>query len=433
MTAPRILLVGGGYVGLYAALRLKHRLRDTAAEITVVDPEDFMVYRPLLAEVASGTLEPRHAVVPLRSTLAGVRLLTGRLTGLDRERRVATVDPVGAPESALEVGYDHLVLGLGAGAVVPDLPGLAEHGIGFNSLAEATYLRDHVLDRLETAASTTDARLRRRALTFVFVGGGYTGVEALAELQDMAAHVLPGYPGVEPRELRWVLVEALDRILTTVPEELSGHALDLLRGRGIDVRLGTKLESAGPNSVTLSDGDTIPTETLVWVAGTAPNRLVGQLGLPIDEHHRLVVDDRLRVQDTPGVWAAGDCAAVPDRVRGGLCPPTAQHAVREARALADNLVATLRGEPTRAFRYRERGQFVTLGRHRAVAQVLGRDVTGLPAWLLRRMYYAAQIPTVNRKVRVSLDWLVGMPFGHDVVDLRSRERPRAAFEDAARH
>jgi NADH dehydrogenase len=357
------------------------------------------------------------------------RLVTGRLTTVDRVHRRATITPYeGDP---LTLDYDHIVVGVGAMARLLPVPGLAEHGIGFNSIAEAAYLRDHVLRQLEIAAAATEPELRRRAMTFVFVGGGYTGVEALAELQDMAAHVLAGYPELDPADPRWVLVEATDRILASVQPSLAERAMGVLRDRGIDVRLTTRLESAADGAVTLSDGTTIPTETLVWVTGTKPNNVVGELGVDLDDHGRVRVDEQLRVIDTDDMWSAGDCAAVPDVVGGGLCPPTAQYAVRQGRALGDNLVAALTGAPGRPFRYHNRGQFVTLGRHKAVAELPGLRLAGLGAWLARRVYYATQIPTVNRKLRVTLDWLIGMPFGHDVVNLGSREQPHAAFQDAA--
>ncbi|HEX3782480.1 MAG TPA: NAD(P)/FAD-dependent oxidoreductase [Pseudonocardiaceae bacterium] len=433
MTATRILLIGGGYVGLYTALRLEHQLTGAEAEITMVDPENFMVYRPLLAEVASGTLEPRHAVVPLRGVLRRTRIITGRLTTVDTAEQVATVVPYDGER--LRLPYDHIVVGVGAMAKLLPVPGLAESGIGFNSVAEAMYLRDHVLRELETAASSTSPERRRKALTFVFVGGGYTGVEALAELQDMAGNVLSGYPELRPDELRWVLVEAQDRILNTVAPSLAEHALRELRDRGIEVRLGTRLDSALDGVAVLSDGTRLPTDTLVWVTGTKPNRVVTDAGLPADEKGRIPVDEFLRARGGTGIWAAGDCAAVPDlRSKGkkGLCPPTAQYAVRQANALGDNLVAVVRGRSPRPFRYRNRGEFVTLGRHKAVGDMLGVKVTDLPAWVARRLYYLSQIPTWNRRLRISADWLIGLPFRHDVINLGSREQPRAAFEDAAR-
>jgi NADH dehydrogenase len=278
----------------------------------------------------------------------------------------------------------------------------------------------------------SDAEHRRRALTFVFVGGGYTGVEALAELQDMASEVLVGYPELRPADLRWVLVEAQDRILNTVPASLAEHALRELRKRGIDVRLGTRLDSAADGVVTLSDGTVLATDTLVWVTGTKPNRVITDAGLPADDKGRIPVDEFLRAEGATGIWSAGDCAAVPDVRTGRLCPPTAQYAVREANALGDNLVATVRGASPRPFRYRNRGEFVTLGRHKAVGEMLGVKVKDLPAWAARRLYYLSQIPTWNRRLRISADWLIGLPFRHDVVNLGSREQPRAAFQDAAR-
>ncbi|MBK1786967.1 NAD(P)/FAD-dependent oxidoreductase [Prauserella cavernicola] len=425
----RIVIIGGGYVGLYAALRLQQKLRTGEAQVTVVNPENFMVYRPLLPEVASGTLEPRHAVVPLRAVLRRSRFVAGSLTSLDTEGKVATVAPEAGPELTLD--YDELVLGTGALAKLLPIPGLAECGIGFNSLAEAVHLRDHVLRQLEIASATTDPELRRCALTFVFVGGGYTGVEALAELQDMATDVLAGYPELEASELRWILVEALPRILNTVSDELAEDAVCELRGRGIDVRVNTQLESAEDGVLTLSDGQEFRASTLVWVAGTKPTPLVKDLDLPVDDRGRIVVDETMRVQGRDGLWAAGDCAAVPDLVNGGVCPPTAQYAVRQGRQLGDNLAERVRGGTPVPFRYRSRGEFVTLGKNKAVGEVLGRRVAGAAAWAARRAYYATQIPTFNRTVRVLGDWLVGMPFGHDVVNLDSREQPRDAFRQAA--
>ncbi|OQO89891.1 NAD(P)/FAD-dependent oxidoreductase [Saccharomonospora piscinae] len=425
----RIVIVGGGYVGLYTALRLQKGLRQGEAEVTVVNPENFMAYRPLLPEVASGTLEPRHAVVPLRAVLRGTHFICGALTGIDSERRVATVQLEAGPPRELE--YDQLVLGLGATSKLLPVPGLAERGIGFNSLAEAAHLRDHVLGQLEIAAATTDPELRRCALTFVFVGGGYTGVEAIAELQDMALDVLEGYPELDRTEMRWILVEAMDRILGTVSEDLADLAATELTARGIDIRTGTLLESAENGVLQLSDGTKLASDTLVWVAGTRPQSIVGRLGLPVDERGRLVVDDTLRVHGRSDVWSAGDCAAVPDPEQGGTCPPTAQHAVRQAQQLGDNLLLTVRGQAVKPFRYNSRGEFVTLGKNKAVGEVLGRKVNGTLAWTLRRAYYATQIPTWNRTVRVLGDWAVGMPFGHDVVDFGSREQPRGAFQEAA--
>jgi NADH:ubiquinone reductase (H+-translocating) len=429
----RILIVGGGYVGLTAARRLERRLEPREARVTLVTPDNFMTYQPLLPEVASGTLEARHAVVPLRRALRRTEIVQGRLHALDHERRIATIGR--SEDEPTGFGYDHIVLGLGSVTRVLPVPGLAEHAVGFSTLAEAVGLRDRVLERLEAASATRDAAVRRRALTFVFVGGGYAGVEALAELEDMARTACRQLPVITPDAMQWVLVEATDRILPALPGDLSGHAVRLLSDRGVDVRLETTLEAVEDGMLRLSDGDTLAADTLVWGAGIRPHPLAADLGLPTTEEGAIEVDAFLRAAE--GAWAAGDCAAVPDPDADGQSPPTAQHAQRQARRLADNLVATLRGEPLSAFRHRPVGELVTLGRRQGVGQVLGRPLTGLPVWLLRRAYYGVRIPTAGRKLRVGLEWLIGLPFAQDTVHLRTQRAPheplrRAADEAAGR-
>ena len=425
---PRVLIVGGGYVGLYTALRLEKTLRPDEAELVLVTPENYMTYQPLLPEVASGSLEPRHGVVPLRKALRRTRLRTGHLVGLDHPARTARVQPYEG--DVREIGYDHVVIGLGSMTRMLPVPGLAEHAVGFNTLAEAIGLRDQVLSRMEAAAATDDPDVKRRALTFVFVGGGYAGVEALAELESMARDAARQFDAIERSDMRWLLVEATDRILPTIPEAQSRYAADILAGRGIDIRYSTTLDEAEDGRFTLSDGEVVEAETLVWMAGVTANRLVTELGLPLTDDDRLDVDPYLRLRDTAGAWAAGDCAAVPSP-DGGTYPPTAQHAVREGRRLGDNLAATLRGQPLSPFRYESKGELVTLGRHEAAGEVAGRQIRGLLPWLARRVYYGSMIPTANRKVRVFGDWLVGLPFGRDVVQLSSTRHPEEPLDEAA--
>lgn len=429
-TRPRILLVGGGYVGLYTALELERRLASHEAEITMVNPENFMVYQPLLPEVASGSLEARHVVIPIRQALRRTRLVTGRVTDVDHGARLVRVEPwEGAP---YDIGYDHVVIGLGSESKVLPIPGLEEQAIGFSNVAEAVHLRNRVLARMEAAAATNDPVARRRALTFVFVGGGYTGVEALGEMQDLARAASPLFPDIGAADMRWVLVEATDRILPTVPESLARFATTVLRRRGIEVLLDTQLESAEGGCLELSNGRRMETDTLVWSAGVQPHPLVAELDdLPSDDVGRLVVDDHLRVRSADGAWGAGDCAAVPDAGGDGTLPATAQHAQREAVHLARNLAATLHGQPTEPFRFRSVGEMVTLGRGRGVAQIYGRNLTGVLPWMLRRAYYAVRVPTFERKLRITVDWLVSLPFRRDVISLGAQERPRAAFRRAA--
>jgi NADH:ubiquinone reductase (H+-translocating) len=428
--APRILIAGGGYVGLYTALRLEKVLEPGEADIYLVNPENFMVYQPLLPEVASGTLEPRHAVVPLRKALKRTNVITGRVTALDPEESRAHVRPHTGEE--YDFDYDHVVIGIGSLTRILPIPGLEERAVGFKTVTEAIYLRNRVLACLEAAESSQDAAARRRALTFTFVGGGYTGVEALAELEDMAQSACALFPTISPNELRWVLVEATDRILPTVSPELSRHAVQVLRARGIEVLLETTLESAEGGKMVLSSGEEFESETLVWMAGVIPNPLLDEFGLPTDDKGRLVVDRCLRIEGVEGGWGAGDNAAVPDG-EGGFFPPTAQHAQREARQIGDNIAATLRGEEPQPFRYDSPGEMITLGRNKGVATLYGRQMAGFLSWAMRRLYYVAQIPTLNRKVRILLDWLVGFPFRREIVSLGSLEDPKEPMREAVEH
>lgn len=426
----RIVIAGGGYVGLYTALRLERQLGAREAHITLVNPDNFMLYKPLLPEVASGTLEPRHAAVPLRIALRRTDVVTGHVTSVDAESRTVLVQPHGGGQRAL--GYDQLVVALGSETRLLPIPGLAEHAVGFNSVAEAVHLRNQVLGRMETAAEAADDAARRRAATFVFVGGGYTGVEALAELEDMARDACRYYPELRPDDLRWMVVEAADRMLPTVDAKLAGDAANFLRSRDIEVRLETTLKSVEDCTLTLSDGESFEADTLVWSAGMRPNGLVSELALPADDKGRLPLDSYLRVTGVDRVWSAGDCAAVPDVETGDLAPPTAQHALQEAHRLGDNLAAAVRGRPFGQFRYTSRGEFITLGMRKGVADVLGRRVEGLPAWALRRAYYASRIPTANRKTRVLADWAVGLPFRHhEVVNLGTLQHPHEPIREAA--
>lgn len=425
MTRPpaRILLAGAGYVGLYAALALEDRLRQGEATITLVNPGSFMLYQPLLPEVASGTIEPRHAVVPLRQVLRRTRFVTGRLQGLDHAARRARVRPVDGP--AFDLDYDHIVLGLGSTSRILPVPGLKENAVGFKSIDEALYLRNHVIGRMEAAEATRDEAVRERALTFVVVGGGYTGVEALAELEDLTRAACSWFPTISPADVRWLLVEATGGILPTVDARLAHYALAELRARGIDVRLETVLESVEGGRLRLSNGETVLSDTLVWVAGVEPNPLIGELGLPTTDDGRLDTDACLRLRRVEGAWAGGDGAAVPDLVAGGLVPPTAQHAQREGTHIGRNIVAVLRGAPPEEFRHRSLGELVTLGRRKGVAQILGRHLRGTPAWALRRAYYLAAFPSTSSKLRILADWLVGLPFRRDIVHVS----PLAGPED----
>src|SRR3954447_15911918 len=337
---PVILVVGGGYVGLYTALRLQKKLSRGRAEVVVVDPQPHMTYQPFLPEAAAGSVQPRHVVVPLRRTLRHCRVITGAVMGLTHAQRRARIAPIeGEP---YELSYDVLVMAAGSVARTLPIPGLAEHGIGFKNVGEAIYLRNHVLPRLDAASSTDDPEVRRRALTFTFVGGGYAGIEAFAELEDMAHYAIEHYyPRLSAADMRWVLVEATGRILPEVDLDMAAWTVKQLTARGMDVRLNTRLESIADGCVVkLSDGDEFASDTLVWTAGTKPNPMLTQTDLPVDERGRVVCEPTLQVRGVPDAWSAGDIAAVPDVTKddGATTAPNAQHAVRQAKRLADNIV-----------------------------------------------------------------------------------------------
>ncbi len=430
---PVILVVGGGYVGLYTALRLQKKLSRGRAEIVVVDPQPHMTYQPFLPEAAAGSVEPRHVVVPLRRTLNRCRVITGALTGLSHAERRARIAPVEG--TAFDLSYDVLVMAAGSVARTLPIPGLAEHGIGFKNVGEAIYLRNHVLARLDAASSTDDPAVRTRALTFTFVGGGYAGIEALAELEDMARYAVEHYyPRLSPADMRWVLVEATGRILPEVDLDMGAWTVKQLIARGMDVRLSTRLESVENCHVRLSDGDEFDSDTLVWTAGTKPNPVLAETDLPLDSRGRVVCEATLQVRGMPQAWAAGDLAAVPDLTKddpAATTAPNAQHAVRQAKQLADNIVAVLSGGEPEPYRHAYAGSVASLGLHKGVAQVYGVKVKGWPAWFMHRSYHVSRVPTFNRKARVVADWTLASLFRREVVSLGQLQDPRREFVFAA--
>jgi NADH dehydrogenase len=403
------LVLGGGFAGSYVARLLGQR------GATIVSLENFMLFTPLLPEAASGTLEPRHVVVPLRLMCPHAELLLGRLTELDAEGRTATVE-TGA--GIFEVGYEQAVLALGSVARALPIPGLAEHALGFKDLADAINLRNHVLRQLEAATAAMDSSNAEAHLTFVFVGAGYAGVEALAELADLVRDALRHYPEL-PRP-RWVLVDAASKILPEIPSRLGDYAAKQLAGRGIEIRVSTTLEAVERSSVVLTGGERIPTHTLVWTAGVSPNPLLAELGLPLDERGRVQVSAHLQVEGREGLWALGDCARVSNSATSGAPdPPTSQHALRQARRLAKNL----RGTPRR-YGYRSLGQVATLGRHKGIALVFGVPLRGFVGWFVTRTYHLYQLPLFSRKLRVVTDWTVSLFFRRDIAELSMLGHPR---------
>ena len=430
----RIVIVGGGYVGLYTALRAQKKLSRGRAEIVVIDPQPNMTYQPFLPEAAAGSVEPRHVVVPLRRTLNRCRVVTGAVVSLSHAQRRARIAP--AEGASYELSYDVLVMAAGSVARTLPIPGLAEHGVGFKTVGEAIFLRNHVLARLDTAASTDDPAVRTRALTFTFVGGGYAGIEAFAELEDMARYAVAHYyPRLSPGDMRWVLVEATGRILPEVDLDMAAWTVKQLTARGMDVRLNTRLEEVSDDgTVRLSDGDAFASDTLVWTAGTKPNPMLAQTDLPLDERGRVRCESTLQVSGLDDAWAAGDLAAVPDLTKdapGVTTAPNAQHAVRQAKRLADNVVAVLRGGQPQPYRHAYAGSVASLGLHKGVAQVYGVKLKGWPAWFMHRSYHVSRVPTFNRKARVVADWMLASVFRREVIALGQLQDPRREFVTAA--
>jgi NADH dehydrogenase len=425
------------YTALHLQRKLKRQLAEGAAEITVVTPDPYMTYQPFLPEAAAGSISPRHVVVPLRRVLPRCRIVIGEADSIDHAKRTATVTTLATAEEGTGpalLSYDELVLAPGSISRTLPVPGLAEHGIGFKTVEEAIGLRNHVIEQLDIASSTRDPAIRDAALTFVFVGGGYAGVEALGELEDMARYASRYYHNIKAEDLKWILVEASDRILPEVGEEMGQYAVRELRGRNIDVRLNTRLSSVENRVAVLDDGARFPTRTLVWTAGVKPHPVLAASSLPLNARGRLDCTARLTVTGTTHAWAAGDAAAVPDLTaaeKGKECAPNAQHAVRQAKVLAENITASLAGQPLTDYRHKHVGSVASLGLHKGVAHVYGRKLKGFPAWTMHRAYHLSRVPTFNRKARVLAEWTLSGLFKREIVSLGSLEHPRAEFELAA--
>jgi NADH dehydrogenase len=422
--AWRIVIAGGGFGGLYAAHTLERVLPPQSAHITLVNDVNFMLYTPLLPGAAAGTLEPRHVVVPLREELDRTDLRLGRVTGADPDRKRLAVDTIEGHRE--EIAYDHLIVAVGSVSRTLPIPGLAEHAIGFKTLAEAIALRNRVLSCLEMAETLEEPDQRAAYLSFVFVGGGYSGVEGLAELQDFAADVIRLYPRCRLQGMRWMLVEAQERPMLEVPRKLSDFTVRELRGRGIEFRIRQTIGQVTDRSVTLSTGEVVPTRTVVWTAGVKPHPVIQRLGLPLTDAGRIEVDRYMRVAGRDDVWAIGDAAAVPDPARKGQpSPPTAQHALRQGKRVAHNVAAAIGKGRRHPFRYRTLGVFVDLGRHQAVASTIGIRWRGFPAWFLARTYHMAMMPGWKRRLRLVVDWTVDLLFPRDASELGQLGHPPA--------
>lgn len=428
-----ILIVGGGYAGFYTAWKLEKKLRRGEARVIVVDPRPYMTYQPFLPEVLAGSVEARHAAVSLRRHLRRTEIVAGRVTRVDHAHKTVTVRPAVGAEYPLE--YDIIVVTAGAVTRTLAIPGVTEHAIGMKHVEEAVAIRDRMLTAFDQAAGLPPGPLRRKLLTVTFVGGGFSGVEGFGELLALAKALVRRYPELSSDELSFHLVEARDRILPEVSDKPGEWVVRSLTKRGAHVHLNAHLLSASGGHVVLSTGEEFDSELIVWTVGNAANPMVhNHTDLPIDGRGMLLVRPDLRVgtegAPVPEAWGAGDDAAIPDLAaeRPGVSTvPNAQHAVRQGKLLARNLIATLRGREPRPYVHHSLGVVATLGLGLGIFQFHRLVIKGFPAWLMHRGYHALAVPTWERKVRVLAVWATAVPFGRDIVSLTSVQHPREAF------
>ena len=443
---PHVLILGGGSVGLTTASELRKTLGAEVA-ITVVDPRPYMTYAPFLPEVGAGSIDPRNVLAPLRKILPGAKVVTGSVSAIRSAENTVVVEL--EDEEKLEITYDYLVVGLGAVPRLLPIPGLAENAIGFKQVEEATAVRDRILANLGEAATTKDPALRKRLLTFTFIGGGFAGGEAVSEAEDMVRDALRYYPDLHSSDIRFVLVDGAPFIFPELTEDQRAYVLNQLRERGIEVKLETFLNSAENGVIKTSDGDEFESDLLVWNAGVKPAPVLSDSevsDLPVVTERgplmgKLEALPDLRVNGADGplddVFTGGDCAAVPDLAsgEGKFCPPNAQHAVRQAKRMADNIARSIQGRPLVDYYHRNLGVMATLGMYKGVCRLqLGEkevDVRGLPAWAMARAYHVYAMPTFGRKASVVAGWATNLISRRDIIGIPQTETPRAAFEYAA--
>jgi NADH dehydrogenase len=426
----RILILGGGFAGAYAARALEKRLRGAPeVEVVLVARENFVLFTPMLHEVAGGDVAVTDIVQPLRKMLRHTRVAVADVEAIDLVKKQVRVKHDGLPR-AIDVAYDHLVLALGAVTNFYRTPGLEEHALRMKTLGDAILVRNRVIDALEVADNLADEAQRKVMLTVVVAGAGFAGVETIGAVNDLLREAMKFYPRLREEMLRVVLVHPGDHILPELGESLGHYAEAQLARRGVEVRLGTRVAGYDGREVALSDGTRIASRMLIWTAGITPPPLLS--GLPCaKDRGRVVANACLEVPEWPGVWALGDCALVPDALSPGkFCPPTAQHATRQARVLADNVAAALRGRAPQPFRFRIIGLLATIGRRTGVAQILGFRFSGIVAWWLWRGIYLGKLPGVQKKIRVALDWALDLVFSKDLVQLPTLRSPAMSEAEA---
>ncbi|NUP19566.1 MAG: NAD(P)/FAD-dependent oxidoreductase [Streptomyces sp.] len=430
VTRPRILVVGAGFAGVGCVRRLERKLSPDDAEITLVTPSSYQLYLPLLPQVASGVLTPQSIAVSLRrSRRYRTRIIPGGAIGVDLAAKVCVVRTI--TDKIVNEPYDYIVLAPGSITRTFDIPGLTDNAYGMKTLAEAAYLRDHVISQLDLADASQDPDERARRLQFVVVGGGYAGTETAACLQMLTHNAVKRYPRLDPSLIKWHLIDIAPRLMPELGEKLGTDAQEILRKRGIEISLGVSIAKAGPDEVTFTDGRVVPTRTLIWTAGVVASPLIATLGAET-VRGRLAVNAEMNLPGHDGVFALGDAAAVPDVAKdeeGAVCPPTAQHAMRQGKVVADNVIAALRGQPLRPYRHKDLGLVVDLGGFDAVSKPLGVELKGLPAMAVARGYHWSALRTNVAKTRVMTNWLLNMVAGDDFVRTGFQSRSPAKLKD----
>ena len=431
---PKILIVGGGYAGFYTAFKLQKHLRRGEAEVTLVDPLPYMTYQPFLPEVAAGSIEPRHVIVPLRRHLKKTNVVQGKVVAVDHKKKTATIEP--SAGKAYTVKYDHIVLAAGSVSRTFPIPGVADEAIGMKSIEEAVAVRDRLIDNFAKAANLPAGKERDRLLTVTVVGGGFAGIETFAELRSLASSLLKQYPELTLEDTKFHLIEAMGRIMPEVSLETSKWVLKNLAERSATVHLDTQLQSAVGGKIELSTGIKFESDLIVWTAGVMANPVVRATDFPIEERGRIRSSATLQITDDKGkvikgAWAAGDNSAVPDLTGGGvggMCVPNAQHAVRQAKLMAKNIVAVLRGEEPQQYIHKNLGAVAGLGLGHGVFQSGKLAVKGFIAWGMHRGYHGLAMPMWERKFRVFSDWVLQFLVGRDTTTIALRETPNAYFQ-----
>ncbi|MFH8662512.1 NAD(P)/FAD-dependent oxidoreductase [Streptomyces afghaniensis] len=429
VTRPRILVVGAGFAGVECVRRLERKLSPDEADVTLVTPFAYQLYLPLLPQVASGVLTPQSIAVSLRrSKKYRTRIIPGGAIGVDLKSKVCVIRTI--TDQIVNEPYDYIVLAPGSITRTFDIPGLTDHAFGMKTLAEAAYIRDHVISQLDLADASQDPQERASRLQFVVVGGGYAGTETAACLQRLTHAAVKRYPRLDPGLIKWHLIDIAPKLMPELGDKLGSSAQEILRRRGIDISLGTSIAKAGPEEVTFTDGRVIPTRTLIWTAGVVASPLIATLGAETVKG-RLAVAPEMNLPGDDGVFALGDSAAVPDLAKGdgAMCPPTAQHALRQGKHVAENVIASLRGQAMKPYVHKDLGLVVDLGGTDAVSKPLGIELRGLPAQAVARGYHWSALRTNVAKTRVMTNWLLNAVAGDDFVRTGFQARKAARLKD----